>query len=138
MARERDRKKSFLKDENDEEFNRAFLSSIEDEWMAARLRGDTGLTERLLDEGYRGTTSDGLPQTKAEFVRTIELSRLTSMSADHTDRNIGVHGDVAVSSGLATLRALDRQHSFRYLRVYRKSRGEWRLIASQSTRVREA
>ena len=134
MAKVRVRKKT---DEEDQELNSNLLSSMEDEWMAARLRGDTESTERLLDDSYQGATSDGQPQTKADFVRAVESSRVFTDSG-HTERKIRVHGNVAVSTGLATLRSPDRELSFRYLRVFRKRGGEWRLIASQSTLLRDA
>jgi hypothetical protein len=44
-----------------------------------------------------------------------------------------VFGNVAISTGLATLSSPKRKHSFRYLRVFSKNRGKWMLIASQST-----
>jgi hypothetical protein len=118
--------------------NAQILSRVEDEWLAARLRGETESTERLLDDAYQGATSDGLPQTKADFVRAIETSGTAATDSNQTERSIRVYGTVAVSSGVATLRSPDRANSFRYLRVFRKSGGEWRLIASQSTRLRVA
>ena len=138
MARVRSRKQGGEKiSEEDQELDRALLSKIEDEWLTARIRGDAESTQRLLDDTYQGCTSDGLAQTKAEFVRFVELSRVPYTHGDHTERKIHTHGDTAVSAGVATLKSSDRENSFRYLRVYRKHGGEWRLIASQSTRLRK-
>jgi|SRR5215472_3476042 hypothetical protein len=123
-------------DDENQELNKTLLSSIEDQWLAARLRGETESTERLLDANYLGTTSDGVLQTKADFIQRIAQSRVSFTQGEHTERYIRFYGDIAVSVGVATLRAPDRSHSFRYLRVFQKNEGSWRLIASQSTRIR--
>ena len=124
--------------EEDQETHRTLLSGIEDDWLTARIRGDAESTRRLLDESYQGCNSDGLAQNKSDFVQFVESSRGPFADGVHTDRNIQIHGDMAVSTGVVTLRSADREHAFRYLRVYRKRDGEWRLIASQSTRLRTA
>jgi len=110
------------------------LSAIEDEWLASRLRGETATSERLLHEAYKGTTSDGLPQTKADFLRALESTGPRLMQSEHRERDIRIYGDTACSTGVAALTSSNREHSFRYLRVYRKSAGEWRLVAAQATR----
>jgi hypothetical protein len=120
----------------DLEIHKTLLRKIEDDWLMARIRGDAESTQRLLDETYQGGTSDGLAQTKADFVRFVESSRGPYTCGDHAVRNIQIHGDTAVSTGVVTLRSVNRENPFRYLRVYRKRDGEWRLIASQSARLR--
>lgn len=96
----------------------------------------TDSTQRLLDDAYQGTTSDGVPQTKMDFVHTLELTApIAAMATEHVERSIRLYNDIAISTGCAILRSSRRQHSFRYLRVYHQQAGEWRLIASQSTRL---
>jgi ketosteroid isomerase-like protein len=51
----------------------------------------------------------------------------------HSERAIDVVGNVAISTGVATLSSPTRRHAFRYLRVFAKNRDKWKLIASQST-----
>jgi len=139
MARGRSRKQdSAERSEEELEVDRTLLSKIEDDWLRARISGDAELTQWLLDDGYQGGTSDGLAQTKADFVRFVESSPGACTSGDHTERDIQIHGDTAVSTGVVTMRSAGRENPFRYLRVYRKRDGEWRLIASQSTRLRTA
>jgi hypothetical protein len=122
----------------DRELHRTLLWKIEDDWLTARLRGETESTERLLDETYQGGTSDGLAQTKADFVRSVKSSRAFYTDGSQTGRSIQLHGDTAVSTGLATLQTENQRYAFRYLRVFRRSEGEWRLIASQSAGLRTA
>jgi hypothetical protein len=114
----------------------ALLTAMEDEWLVSRLRGETDVIERLIDERYQGHTSDGVVQTKADFVRVIQSPGTRYAEGEQTDRAIRVLGDAAVSTGVVNLRLPDKSHSFRYLRVFYKHNGEWRLIASQATRLR--
>jgi hypothetical protein len=126
--------KSRITAPQDADFLRAHLSRIEDLWLAERIRGEAESTELLLDESYLGSTSDALPQTKADFLRFVRSSPSTYTGGEHAERDIRFYGDVAVSTGTVTLTSADRESRFRYLRVYRKVDGEWRLVASQSTR----
>lgn len=132
MARERAWKQPSSKPE-DKTSEIALLSQTEDAWMAARLLGKSKIVEQLVDDGYRGATSHGLPQTKAEFMQAVESSAGAFTQYVHSERAIDVLGNVAVSTGVATLTSPKRRHAFRYLRVFAKNRGKWKLIASQST-----
>ena len=113
----------------------ARLWKLEDDWMNDRLRADAASSESLVDEEYQGATSHGHPQTKADFIKAT-LSR-SGVFAEQTqsERAIKYWGDMAISTGMATLRGSRRQHGYRYLRVFLKKDGEWRLVASQSTPV---
>jgi len=120
------------------EHNRERLAALEDEWLSARLRLDVDAAAQLVDESYEGGTSDGAVHTKADFLSAIGASSGRFDEAAHSDRRIRIDGDVALSSGVARFQAGDRRHAFRYLRVYRLINDEWRLVASQSTRVANA
>jgi hypothetical protein len=112
---------------------RAALRKIEDDWMASRLRGDAEPSKKLLDESYVGATSRGAAQTRAAFLKSIEAGPGQFTGHIHSERKIAFRGDVAISTGVATLSSHSRLHSFRYLRVFLRTGGEWSLIASQST-----
>jgi hypothetical protein len=112
------------------------LQRIEDDWMAARIQGEAESTQILLDENYQGSTSAGIPQTKADFLNAVRSSRLVFKDFVHTERIMKIHGNTAISTGVATLSSPGKQHSFRYLRVFLKRRNDWCLIASQSTPLR--
>ncbi|MBV8631483.1 MAG: nuclear transport factor 2 family protein [Silvibacterium sp.] len=132
MTKERAWKQPYTKAENPvAEF--AVLTQIEDEWMAARLSGKRKNVEQLIDDAYRGATSHGLAQTKKELVDSVGSSPGEFTECVHSERAIDLVGTMAISTGVATLVSPKHLHSYRYLRVYVKSRGKWKLIASQST-----
>jgi len=130
MTKERAWKQPSAKAE-DKSAETALLSQTEDAWMAARLLGKRKIVEQLVDDAYRGATSHGSPQNKKDLVDSIPAGAFTEYI--HTERSIELIGNVAVSTGVATLTSPKRCHAYRYLRVYSKTRGKWRLIASQST-----
>jgi ketosteroid isomerase-like protein len=132
MARERAWKQPSGKAE-DKTSEIALLSQTEDAWMAARLLGKSKIVEQLVDDAYRGATSRGLPQNKKEFMQAVDSSAGAFAQFVHSDRAIEVLGNVAISTGVATLSSPKRRHAFRYLRVFSKTKGKWKLIASQST-----
>lgn len=113
----------------------AALHDLENEWLKARARGDATLSERLLDDAYRGSDSDGVIHSKADFLNAIRSAANESAEGEHSNREIQTVGDVVLSRGIATIRNGGRGHSFRYLRVFVKNGDEWRLLASQSTRL---
>jgi hypothetical protein len=123
---------------SDTEQIRTELAAIEDEWLKSRVEGSLGISEQLIDDSYTGITSKGLPQTKGEFLQAIVRSASPNSHAEHAERNIRIHGTLAISTGIALVSAEERLHAFRYLRVFRSTDGRWHLIASQSTRVGEA
>ena len=132
MAKERAWKQPSNKTENDAS-ETSLLTQMEDAWMAARILGKSKIVEQMVDDAYRGATSHGQPQTKEELIAAVEKSAGEFTQSAHSDRVIDLRGDVAISTGIATLSSPKRQHSFRYLRVFAKAKGKWRLIASQST-----
>jgi hypothetical protein len=112
------------------------LIKIEDNWMAERLRGDSDTTERLLADNFQGGTSDGLVQSKADFLQFIRDGRGIHESAQHMHRHIELRGQTAISTGVVALKSGNREHRFRYLRVFVNDDNVWRLIASQSARLK--
>jgi hypothetical protein len=132
MAKEPAWKQPSSKSE-DKANEKALLLQMEDAWMAARLLGKSKIVEQLVDDAYRGATSHGVSQTKSDFIKAVESSVGAFTHCVHSDRTVELVGNVAVSTGLATLSSSKRRHAFRYLRVFAKNRGKWKLIASQST-----
>lgn len=112
------------------------IKDIEDAWIADRLKGEVGSTERLLSDDYQGGTSSGHAQTKTDFVASIKAGVCKFKNFRSDERSIRVSGDIALSVGRAVFESSDRQHSFRYLRVFKRYEdGQWHLVASQSTLI---
>jgi ketosteroid isomerase-like protein len=113
----------------------ALLWKLEDDWMNDRLLSDATSSDSLIDDEYQGSTSSGRAQTKAEFIKATLSHSGAFTGQTQSERAIKYWGDLAISTGKATLLGPGRAHAFRYLRVFLKKDGGWRLIASQSTPV---
>ena len=116
----------------DREAEKTLLLQLEDAWVADRLSGNSESTIQLVDDEYQGGNSAGVAQTKADFIKSAESAARALVRHDQADRAIGFRGNTAISTGTATLHFDTGEHTFRYLRVYDKTDGGWRLIASQS------
>jgi ketosteroid isomerase-like protein len=113
----------------------AQIHQIEDLWMADRIDGRTASTDAIVADDYEGTTSFGSTHNKSDFIKSIEHDVTGHGAHSLTDRKVRVSGDIAISTGISATSSSDRRHSYRFLRVFEKRAGEWRLIASQSTKV---
>ncbi len=111
------------------------LSSLEDDWFSERMRGIATISEDLIDDTYFGSNSDGDPQSKQQFLASIAKSTPSFDQGHQKDRELRVYRDVAISSGVAELSNAKRNLKFRYVRVFKKAQGRWKLIYSQSTRI---
>ncbi|WP_426608809.1 nuclear transport factor 2 family protein [Bradyrhizobium sp. McL0616] len=111
------------------------LSSLEDDWFSERMRGIATISEDLIDDSYFGSNSDGDVQSKPQFLASIARSTPSFDQGHQKDRELRVYRDIAISSGVAELSSAKRNHAFRYVRIFKKARGSWKLIYSQSTRI---
>jgi hypothetical protein len=113
--------------------------SAEDRRFDAMVRGDTAALRSLLADGLTYTHSDGAQQSKTEFLQTIGNGALRYQSIKPEGRLVRVRGDVGVVTGRSAMRVTvgGEIHSFtiQYLAVYQHRRGQWQLLAWQSTRL---
>jgi hypothetical protein len=110
MAKERAWKQPSTKTK-DNASETALLPQMEDAWTAARILGKSKIVEQMVDDAYRGATSHGQPQTKEELIAAVEKSAGEFTQCVHSERALDLRGDVAISTGIATLSSPKRQHS---------------------------
>ncbi len=133
------------------------IKKLERDLEAARLKGDTVTLDRLIAEGYIEIDSRGLVTTKADLLKTARAMKTppqgVSVGPEKTidDLAIRFHGDTALVSGRVNIRYqfMEYQTSApqtptkdpavvdqeRFLRVYVKTGGSWRLVSQQHTFV---
>ena len=81
-------------------------------------------------------------QTKEVFLAAVRTNRIKYDAYDYQETRITkVTDDVAIMTGHAQLQAsMGKEHvafALRFLSVWRKENGEWRLFAYQSSRLSE-
>ena len=104
------------------------------------LRGDTDRLARLLSDSLIYGHADGRVQTKEVFLAAVRTNRIKYEAYDYQETKITrVTDDVAIMTGHAQLKAsAGTEHvafALRFLSVWRREDGVWRLFAYQSSRL---
>lgn len=117
---------------------RAVLGA-EDQRFAAMLRADTAALARDLAGDLTYTHTDGMHNSKAEFLRLVGSGALRYTTVTPQARTVRVAGPIAVVDGRSAMQVESDGHAhrfaIRYLAVYRRDARGWTLIAWQSTRL---
>lgn len=100
---------------------------------------DYAALDRLLSNDYKAVNFRGIVSTKANEIATAKEDR------DYADMkgevmSVTMLGNSAVASGVIHASWKDeqgklQQMTFRFLAMLQKQKGEWRLVATQSTRL---
>ena len=81
-------------------------------------------------------------ESKAEHVANLRAGKPHYRGIAPRDRKARVHGDIGVVTGVSEMHVerdgKEQRFTVRYLAVYAKTQGMWRMIAWQSTRVPDA
>ena len=110
--------------------------------VLSTLRGDADRLSRLLSDSLIYNHADGRVQTKEVLLAAVRTNKIKYDAYDYLEKKISrVSDDVAIMSGRAHLKASSpKEHvefDIRFLAVWRREDGEWRLFAYQSTRLSE-
>ena len=118
------------------------VRQLDRELLDAMVRNDTALFERVATDDYALTNPLGMVITKAQAVAGAKNFKFESFTPD--DVQVRVYGDAAVLTGRATVKGQlktaadamqDISGQYRYLRVFVKQGGQWRLAAMQITPI---
>jgi hypothetical protein len=128
---------------------RVFASSLQEEVRSAdtarimaTIAGDTDRLAPLLSDTLTYGHADGRVQSKADFLGAVRSSRMKYEAYDYEDQQIArVSDDVATMTGRASLRVKTGTTTvafkLRFLAVWRRESGSWRLCAYQSAALPE-
>ena len=105
----------------------------------AMVAADVGALDRLLSDDLTWTHSSARQDTKANFLAGLQAGGTRYLEIRRSDEQVRLHGEVAVITGVAHMRASingeERQLRNRYTNVWTRSDEGWRMIAWQSTAV---
>ncbi|ATC64443.1 hypothetical protein CMV30_11030 [Nibricoccus aquaticus] len=109
--------------------------------ISALIHADRAALDAVLADELTYGHSDGRVQTKAELLAALTAGAVTYQSYDGPPPVVRIQETVALLSGIAELEATARGTQvklwLRYLAVYEKRDGAWRLTAYQSTRLEQ-
>ena len=114
------------------------LRNLERRWQEALTQRDVTMLDRLMAEDYVLTTVSGEVVNKLRVLEEVKSSNATA-EVRNTDVAVRVYGDVAIVTGLVLISGRfnnqDVSTRSRYLKVYVKRQGQWRVVAAQATLI---
>lgn len=136
------------------------IMKLENELVEAGLRGDAAATDRLMADDYFFMTRDGvvhenlkaalLLRMKSGESRGDLLERMKSGESDEPkpqptkidDAQVHIYGDTGVVIVRSTYKSRGKDGRVveiptRYLHVWARQQGRWRLVAGSSTRIEQ-
>jgi ketosteroid isomerase-like protein len=113
---------------------------IEQEMLAAVLKGDASPSERYLADSYVFTGPDGVSMGKAQSIEDLKSGNLKLQAASLDNSKVHVYGDTAIvtysSNDKGTYKGKDISGKTRWTDVFVKQKGRWTIVASHGSLVR--
>ena len=116
----------------------AQLTALEERVEAATMAADVAFLDSVYADDFRFKHSTGLLETKEEVLAARRQDAVSMLSRDLDSLDIEIHGDIALSTGRihvhTTLETTKwREYTIRYVRLYVRRYGRWRLVSHHST-----
>jgi hypothetical protein len=112
---------------------------VEEEEAQALVKSDTDALGRICADDLSHIDTSGAMLTKAQFLEELRAGHPKYLTSQHDDIRVRVYGDTAVVTARSTS-AVENNGKVsygprRFMNVYVKHNGVWRLVAHQGTRV---
>jgi ketosteroid isomerase-like protein len=137
------------------------IMKLENELVEAGLRGDAATTDRLMADDYFFMTRDGVVHENLKAALLVRMKSgesvadlLARMKSDESDEptpqpakiddtQVHIYGDTGVVIAHSTYKSRDKDGRVveiptRYLHVWARQQGRWRLAAGSSTRIEQS
>jgi ketosteroid isomerase-like protein len=117
----------------------AEVLQADDRRFEAMRRGDWAALDAALSDDLTYVHSTARQESKAEHIANLRAGKPHYRGIAPRDRKARVRGDVGIVNGVSDMHVerdgKENRFTVRYLAVYAKSGGDWRMIAWQSTRL---
>jgi ketosteroid isomerase-like protein len=115
----------------------AELEALDDRRAAAAMAGDRDTLMSLLSDDLRYVHSSGTDEDRATYVERVCNGHYSYRSMTPLRREWRMLGDVALCHGDVRIEVVvqgtAKKILSRYLQVWRRTDGEWRMVSWQST-----
>lgn len=115
------------------------IRKLEEQLNEAVVKGDVATFDRLFADDFTHGSQSGRFRTKAEWMKGKVQGKSAYVSFTGKDLQIRVTGDTAIVTGLSQPRWREGDQiatgQFRFLRIWARRDGKWKVMAFQSTKV---
>ena len=115
------------------------IMDLENKGKEAALKGDASFLEQYLADDYMGVSGMGNVADKNQSIEDRKNGTMKYDSIDLSDQKVRVYGNTALATGTGNIKAnykgQDVTGTYRYVRVYIKEGGKWKVEHFQATRV---
>jgi ketosteroid isomerase-like protein len=122
--------------------SQADVLQADDRRFEAMRKEDWGALDAALADDLTYVHSTARQETKAEHMANLKARKPQYRGIAPRDRRVRVIGDVGLVNGTSEMHVenagKEQRFTIRYLAVYAKTGGQWRMTAWQSTRVPDA
>ena len=122
--------------------SQADVLHADDRRFEAMRKEDWGALDAALADDLTYVHSTARQETKAEHMANLKARKPQYRGIAPRDRRVRVIGDVGLVNGTSEMHVenagKEQRFTIRYLAVYAKTGGQWRMTAWQSTRVPDA
>lgn len=108
---------------------------LEQQWVDALVKADTAALETIYADDLVYTHSSSVVDTKASYIDSIKTGKTKYQSLERDDIKVRVYGDTAIVNCMAKIKVNGNDISVRYIHVYVKQKGGWKMAAHQATRI---
>ena len=105
----------------------------------AMMGGNIEKLGTILADDLTYTHTTGEIETKVEFLSSLQSQTIKYESIEPKEVQVRIYDSTAVVTGISAMRVSVREQHFsfsiRFIEVYKKTDGNWQLIAWQATRL---
>ena len=120
----------------------AEVLQADDRRFEAMRKEDWAALDAALSDDLTYVHSTARLESKKEHIANLRAGKPHYRGIAPRDRSVRVHGDIGVVNGVSEMHVenagKEQRFTVRYLAVYAKAGGAWKMIAWQSTRVPDA
>jgi len=120
---------------------RGDLREIDRTRFRAMVENDLEHLAALLSEDLVYVHTDGIVESKPEFLARLRSGSLRYRSIEPTDVRVRTFGNAAIVTGRSQMAVtnggVDREFAIRYTAVYAVRVNRWQLVSWQSTRIQQ-
>jgi uncharacterized protein (TIGR02246 family) len=111
------------------------ILKLEQQWVDAVVKADAAALEKIYTDDLIYTHSSGTVDTKASYIDSLKTGKAKYESIERDDIKVRFYGDTAIVTCHSVIKVNKNTINSRYIHVYVKQKGAWRMAAHQTTRV---